>query len=170
MIGSLTGLADVILQTAANIDINIEGPSGLAGGAVTTFATTLILGAILVTVAPRYTERKMAAVFEDPVQAFIYGFIGLILLALLVFLLVITLIGILVAIPLILLAYLVWAVGATIAFLAIGDRLVGRDDGWGKPLLVAAAINGGLALTGVGGILSFIIGAIGFGTILGDYF
>lgn len=170
MLESLAVLTDVILQTAVNIDIDIEGPSGLAGGAVGAFLTTLIIGAILVSVAPQYTERKMAAVFEDPVQAFIYGFIALILLALIVFVLVITLIGILVAIPLIVLGYLVWAVGATIAFLAIGDRLVGRDDGWGKPLLVAAAINGGLALTGVGGILSFIIGAIGFGTILGDYF
>jgi hypothetical protein len=46
--------------------------------------------------------------------------------------------------------------------LAAGERLVGRGEGWLKPLLVAAAINGGL--------ISFAIGAAGFGAVLQDYF
>ncbi|WP_256493302.1 hypothetical protein [Natronococcus zhouii] len=39
-----------------------------------------------------------------------------------------------------------------------------------KPLLVATVINGGLALTGIGGIISFLVGAVGFGAVLRDYF
>jgi hypothetical protein len=66
-------------------------------------------------------------------------------------------------------AYLAWAVGASIAFLAVGDRLVGHEDGWTKPLLVGAAINGGLTLTGIGGIVTFGIGAAGFGAVLRDF-
>jgi len=138
----------------------------LVGSAIGAFLTTLVVGAILVAVVPDYTERKMATVLDEPVGSFIYGFISLIFLALVIFVLAITIIGVIVALPLALLSYLVWAVGASIAFLAIGERLVGREDGWATPLLVGAAINGALTLTGIGGILTFAIGAAGFGAVL----
>jgi len=82
------------------------------------------------------------------------------------FVLVFTIIGILVAVPLGILTSLVWAVASAIAFLAIADRLVCREDGWLEPLLVGAAINGLLTLRGIGGILSFGVGAVGFGAVL----
>ena len=47
--------------------------------------------------------------------------------------------------------------------------LVGREDGWLKPLVVAALINGGLTLTGIGGLVSFAVGAAGFGALLRDW-
>jgi len=141
----------------------------LAGSAVTAFLTTLVVGAILVAVAPDYTERKMTTLLEDPLGAFLYGAVVLIFLVLVVVILAITIIGLLVAVPLALVSYLVWAVGAAIAFLAVGERLVGRADGWAKPLVVGAAINGALTLTGVGGILTFAIGAAGFGAVLRDF-
>lgn len=157
---------DLLLQQQPDVDL--RGPPGLAGGAVGAFLTTLIVGAVLTAVAPGYTERKLVEVVDDPVGSFVRGFIGLVLLVLVVVVLAITIVGILVAFPLALVAYLAWAIGATIAFLAIGDRLVGREDGWAKPLVVAAAINGGLALTGIGGLVSFVVGAAGFGAVLHD--
>ncbi|WP_254767135.1 hypothetical protein [Salinilacihabitans rarus] len=165
--GVLSGV-DVLLQNGAGVDV--DGPSRLAGGAVGAFLTTAVVGAILLAVVPEYTARTTDAVFEDPVPSFLYGFLGLALLGLVVVLLAVTVVGLLVAVPLALIAYLGWAVGATVAFLAIGYRLVGREDGWTKPLLVAAAINGGLALTGIGGLVSFVVGAVGFGTVLRDFF
>ncbi|WP_436900709.1 hypothetical protein [Halovenus halobia] len=54
--------------------------------------------------------------------------------------------------------------------LAIADRLVGHEDGWLVPLLIAAGINAALALSGVGAIISIILGALGFGTILSERF
>ncbi|MDS0282925.1 hypothetical protein [Haloarcula onubensis] len=141
----------------------------LAGSAVGAFLTTLVVGAILVAVAPDYTERKMAALLEAPVGSFLYGFAAAVFLLLVIVVLVFTIIGILVAIPLALVLYVIWAVGAAIAFLAVGERLVGRDDGWAKPLVVGAAINGALTLTGIGGLLTFAIGAAGFGAVLRDY-
>lgn len=159
--------SDAILQT--DIQRETDGIFGLAGGGIGAFLSTLIVGAILLALIPDYTVHKVKNVYGDPVTSFLYGFLALVLLLIAVVILVISIVGILVAIPLVILAWLVWAVGATIAFLAIGDRLVGHSDGWVKPLLVGAAINGGLALTGIGGIVSFIIGAIGFGTILRDY-
>ena len=37
-----------------------------------------------------------------------------------------------------------------------------------KPLLVDAAINGALPLTGIGGLVAFGIGAAGFGAVFRD--
>lgn len=160
---------DLLLQNSRPVDPGPGGIFGLAGGAMGAFLSTLIVGGILLAVLPDYTEGKVRNVFGDPVASFVYGFLALILLALVVVVLVITVVGIIVAIPLVVLAWLVWAVGATLAFLAIGDRLVGHRDGWLKALLVGALINGALALTGIGGLVSFVLGAIGFGTVLREY-
>jgi hypothetical protein len=157
------------MQAAPQVNVDVNPVAQLVGSAVGAFLTTLVVGAILVAVVPDYTERKMATLLEAPVGSFIYGFVSLIFLALVILVLFITIIGIIVALPLALLSYLVWAVGASIAFLAIGERLVGRDDGWAKPLLVGAGINGALTLTGIGGLLTFAIGAAGFGAVLRDY-
>lgn len=171
MIGLSHALLTVALiaQTNPGVDVDIGTTNGLLGGAITAFLTTLVVGAILVAVIPEYTERMMADVLEDPLGSFVYGIGSLLVIGLVIFLLVITIIGILVAFPLGLLAYLVWAIGAAIASLAIAERLVGREDGWLKPLVVGAAINGVLAMTGVGAILSVCIGAAGFGAVLRDY-
>lgn len=142
--------------------------ANLAGSAVSTFLTTLIVGGILVALAPDYTERKMETVRRDPVGSCLYGLaviVGIVLVAVLLFL---TLVGAIVALPLLVVAIVVWAVGAAIAFLAIAERLVGHDDGWLLPLLVAAGMNGGLALTGIGGLVALCIGAAGFGAVLRD--
>jgi len=141
----------------------------LVGGAIGAFLTTLVVGAILVAVAPDYTETKMAALLDEPVSSFLYGFVSLIFFALVIFVLAITIVGIIVAIPLAIVLYVGWAVGGAIAFIAVGERLVGRGDGWAKPLLVGAAINGALTLTGIGGILTFAVAAAGFGAVVRDY-
>jgi hypothetical protein len=161
---------EVILQNGVDVDVDLDGPSSLLGGAVGSFATTLVVGAILFALVPEYTDWLIGTVLRDPLTSFLYGFLALLLLIVAIVVLVVTVIGILIVIPLALLAYLGWAVGATVALLAIAERLVGREDGWMKPLLVAAAINGVLALTGIGGLVSFAIGAVGFGAVLRDGF
>ena len=109
----------------ADVEFDFTLGEGLAGGAVGTFLTTLIVGAIPVAVAPAHVEGMTETVLEEPV-------------------------------------------GSAIAFLAIAERLVDRGDDWLKPLLVAAAMNGGLALTGIGWIVGFAVGATGFGAVLHD--
>lgn len=158
-----------LLQMGPGVEPVVNPFVQLGASAVTAFVTTLVVGAILVAVVPEYTERKMAALLDEPVSSFLYGFVSLIFFVLVIVVLVITIIGVLIAIPLGLVLYLLWAVGAAIAFLAIGERLVGREDGWTKPLLVGATINGALTLTGIGGILTFAIGAAGFGAVLREY-
>ncbi|WP_459193533.1 hypothetical protein [Halosimplex sp. J119] len=160
-------LSSIVLQIDVNVDL--DPAANVVGSAVGSFLTTLIVGAILVAVAPEFLEDRMAAVLDDPVGSFTYGILVLIALALATFLLVISFVGIVVAIPLVIVAYVVWAVGASVAFLAIADRLVDRDgDDWTTALLVAAAMNGGLVLTGIGGLVAICIGAAGFGAVLED--
>jgi hypothetical protein len=162
-------LSNLVAQMGPNVDVGVDPGTGLVGGAVGAFLTTLVVGGILVAVAPEYTERMGARVLDEPVGAFVYGVVALLTLVVVTVLLAITIIGILVAVPLAIVAYVVWAVGAAIAYLAIGDRLVGHDDGWLKPLLVGAGINGVLALTGIGGLIAFCIGATGFGAVLRNW-
>jgi len=142
---------------------------GVGGSALGAFATTLVVGALLVALAPGLLERTTQSVGTDPVGSFVYGIVCLVFVVLVTVVLVVTVVGILVAIPFIVLSVLVWAVGATVAFTTIAVRLVGREDGWLKPLLVAAALNGLLALSGVGGLVSFVVGATGFGAVLRDW-
>lgn len=158
----------LVAQADPEINVDVGTVDSLVGSAVGSFLTTLVVGAIMVAIVPEFTGRMMADVLEDPVGSFIYGILSIVAIAFLAVLLVITLIGIFLAIPLLLVAYLLWAVGAVVGYLAIADRLVGRGDGWLKPLLVAAGLSGALALTGIGGLLSICIGAAGFGAVLRD--
>lgn len=159
-----------ILQADGGVNVDVDlTPTNVVGSAVGAFLTTLVVGAIMVALAEDYTVRTMERIVDDAVGSFVYGLVSLVFLFLVTFVLVITIVGILVAIPLAILSYVVWAVGSAVAFLAVGDRLVGREDGWTKPLLVGAGINGLLTLTGIGGLLSFAVGAAGFGAVLRDW-
>jgi len=140
--------------------------TGLFGSAVGAFLGTLIVGGIMILVFPDYTGGRIRDLVEDPVGSAVYGLIALVVLIVATVLLVLTIVGILVVIPLLLLTYLLWAVGAAIAYLGIGDRLVGHDGGWLTPLLVGSAVNGLLVLTGIGGLVSIVVGAAGFGAVL----
>ncbi len=159
-------LGRVLLQTGPSVDVSVG--ESLVGGAISTFLTTLLVGILLVAVAPGFTDRVIAAVGDEPVDNFLWGLFWLLAIGLLTVLLLITIIGILVAIPLVIVAYLLWAVGATVAFLAVALRVVDRDDGWLLPLLLAAGLNGGLTLTGVGGLVSLVVGMVGFGAVIRD--
>jgi len=158
-----------------DIDVWTEGVRGiellaaLAGSAVGAFLTTLAVGAVMIALLPDYTERMKTEIVANPVGSFLYGLASVVFLVLATIVLVLTIIGVLVALPLAIAAYLLWAVGSAIAYLAVGERLVGSDDGWLKPLALGAVINGALTLTGIGAIIAFCIGAAGFGAILRDW-
>jgi len=158
-----------VTEPGSGFDVDINLGQGLAGGAVGAFLTTLVVGAIAVAVFPERTEALMEAVVEDPVDSLVYGLVVLVGLAVVTLLLFITIIGFVVAVPLLLVAYVFWAVGATVAYLAIADRLVSHDDGWLPTLLLAAGLNGALAATGIGGIVGLAVGAAGFGAVVKPY-
>ena len=157
-------------MTVPGSGLDVTVGQGVAGGAVGAFLTTLPVAAVLVAVRPAYVERMTDVVLDRPVGSFLSGLLLLLALFLAAFMLAITGIGLLLALPLLVVGYVVWAVGAAVAYLAIADRLVGHDDGWAKAVLVAAALNGALAATGVGALVALVVGAVGFGAVLGDRF
>lgn len=144
----------------------VTGVAGLFGSGMSAFLLTVLLGGLALVVAPAYTERMVGSVGDDPAGCFVYGVATLVALVLLTIALVVTVLGVLLAIALVLLAVGLWGVGAAVAYTAIGDHLVGHEDGWFQPLVVGGAINGLLTMTGIGGIVAFIIGAVGFGALL----
>jgi len=146
-----------------SVDIALENP---IGGAVTTFLTTLVFGAVALAVRPEYVDRTAASFMDDLVGSFLYGLLGIVAAACVTLLLVISLLGIPFAILFIVAAYVLWAVGSAIAFLAIGDRLVNDQENRLVPLAVGAGINGALVLTGIGGLVALCIGAAGFGAVV----
>lgn len=135
-------------------------------GALGSFLLTLLVGGLLMGIWPTYTRGRMDDIADQPLNTFLYGLGVILLLVVISAVLVVTVVGVLVAIPLLLFVSLVWIVGSAVAFLLVGHRIAGDGDGWFKPLLVGAAVNGGLALTGIGGLVSFCLGAAGFGAIL----
>ena len=120
----------LIAQATPGVEVDLTLGEGLAGGAVSAFLTTLILGAIFVAVFPDASERLMASVVDDPFNSVAYGVFALFAVVLMTLALVMSVIGIPVAVLLLVSAYVAWGAGAAIAFLAIADRLVGHADGW----------------------------------------
>lgn len=164
-------LADLPLQIGGDVIDPWAGVTGAGGLGSATFGVlaTLIVGGLLVSIAPSYTERTVAAVSEEPVECIAYGIFASLAALVIAVALVFTVVGILVALPLVLVLAVAGAVGSTVGFLAVADRLVGTDDGWGQALLVAAGINGVLAFTSVGGLVGLAIGAAGFGSVIRDW-
>jgi len=161
--------AGTALQAGPNVSVDANPVANVLGGAVGAFLSTLLVGALLVAFVPEYLERMVGEVTEEPLSSLLWGVFNLLAVGVLAVLLVITVVGVVVAIPLLVVTWLAWAAGSAVAFLAVADRLVGHGDGWLKPLAVGAALNGLLSVTGVGGLVSFVVGAVGFGALVRDY-
>lgn len=158
--------AALVLQMGPPFDPGGVDPAvGLGGGATGAFASTLVVGAVLLVLAPGWTRERMRDVTADPVGSFAYGVVALVAAVVVVVLLFVTVLGIPLALLLLFAVYVAWVVGAVVAYLAIADRFVSVDDDRAVALVVAALLNAVLTLTGVGALVSFCIGAAGFGTL-----
>lgn len=167
MLETTVANAAVLLQVDG-VDVAVEpGLGSLLGSAVGAAATTLVVGVLLFALAPEYTDARIAQLEADPLTSFLYGIVFLIGLVAVVVVLFVTLIGIPLAILFALLGYLAWAIGGTIGLVAIAQRLVDDED-WVRVVAVAAALGGALALTGIGGLVSLVVGAAGFGAVVTD--
>lgn len=160
-------VASTILQMGPPFDPGGVDPAvGLGSGAAGTFVSTLVVGALLLVLAPDWTRARMRDVADDPFGSFVYGVVALVAAIVVVVLLFVTILGIPLALLLAFALYLAWVVGAVVGYLAIADRFVNVDDDWVVALAVAAVLNAVLTLTGVGALVSFCVGAAGFGTLL----
>lgn len=162
---------DLLLQTGGDVIdpwAGVTGAGGL-GSATFGFLATLVVGGLLVAVAPSYVERNVAAVADEPFECLAYGIVTYLVAVVVAIALVFTLVGIVVVIPLVLVLAIAGVVGNVIGFLAVADRLIGTDGGWTTPVVAAACINAALAFTSVGGVIGLAISAVGFGAVVRDW-
>lgn len=127
------------------------------GGAL----TTLIVGGLLIAVATEYTDRNTRRIQREPGRTFIYGF-GILVGFIIIFIaLALTIVGLLVALPLALIAGLAFLIWGQLGYLTVG-RLV-TDEKWptlGVAIGVAFLVG---VVPGIGALVGFVIGSMGVG-------
>ncbi|MFC5366026.1 hypothetical protein [Salinirubrum litoreum] len=156
-------------QTWRTTDLAPE--AGIPLQFVVSLAIYVVLGGIVLAVAPEYTERMAARIREDAATSFISGLVALIVTFLAAVLLAITVVGILVLIPGAIVLSVVQVVGNTAALVALGSVTseTGRDSAFAA-LVIGAVLLSVLTLVPIlGGIVRFVVQTIGFGAIAGSY-
>lgn len=136
---------------------------------VLTTAVLALFGAIVLWLAPTFTDDGVEYLHAEPVEALLYGLVALVITTVTAFVFAITIVGLLVVIPgLIVLALL--GVGATtVAVIALGSWLqqtVGgaQATGYGVPLLVGAVVWAAVELVPVAGdLFVFALSTMGYG-------
>lgn len=128
---------------------------------------TLVIGGGWILLAEEYTIETTDRIHNDPVETFLYGLAITIALIVIIVGLAITIIGLLLAIPLVIVAAIGGLILAELGYLAVG-RLV--DDEWAIALVVAivvAAFAGGVPI--LGGLVGFVVSCMAFGAVYLEY-
>lgn len=159
VIALLSSAGPAAAQTSQQPELGVSlMAQAVAGGLM-----TLVIGGLLIVLAPEYTERTTGRIRETPVEAMLYG-LGITILVVIVFvILILTVIGIIVVIPL----AIALAVVAELGYLAAGRSVT---DDWGPALLVAigvAAIASGVPI--LGGLVALVLSSMGVGGAYLDY-
>ncbi|KAB1196612.1 MULTISPECIES: hypothetical protein [Haloferax] len=143
---------------------------GSAISAGITFVGTLVVGALLLAIVPDYTEKIIDTIEDEPIPSFLWGLGIFIALIVVLFVLVITLIGILLAIPIGFVMFVVSLVGGAIVFIYVGERLLEaanvETSRWGHLVAGAFVATVLAALPLIGGLTNFIVNSVGVGAIV----
>lgn len=139
----------------------------IAGDALGAVLGTLVIGGLLILLAPEYTETVTDRSLREPATAFLWGLgltfavlVGSVVLAL-------TVVGLLIAVPLLFAFGLYALVASEVGFLAAG-RVVSDEWGTAFPVaLIVAAVAGGIPL--LGGLIAFVLSCIGIGAVAMEY-
>jgi hypothetical protein len=163
-------LSTLLLQGSPPVAPEAAAEVGVVGRATGTFVGTLIVGALLLVVAPDYTERVMDTVEEHPGRSFLWGIGVLVALVIVTVLLVVTVVGIFVAVPLLLVMLLFYLVGSAIVFVLVGERALAAADvdssRWGDLAVGAVAAAVLASIPFVGGLANFVVNSVGIGAIV----
>ncbi|KAB1194612.1 hypothetical protein GJR96_14640 [Haloferax sp. MBLA0076] len=143
---------------------------GSTVSAVGTFVGTLILGALLIALAPDFTERVIDTIEDEPVTSFLWGFGIFVAFIVVIIVLIITLIGIVVAVPLIFLMIFVSLFGGALVFIYVGERLLEaanvETSRWGHLVAGAFVATVLAAIPVIGGITNFVVNTVGVGALV----
>ncbi|MFD1571633.1 hypothetical protein [Halorubrum laminariae] len=149
-------------------------PIGFALGTGLSFVIELavvgILGAIVIAVAPDFTDEGAQYVRGEPVMAFVYGFGAYLAIAVTAFLFAITIVGLLVVVPGLLALAIVGVATTTVGVVALGRWIGDAFDisgGLGSALVVGVLAWALLGVVPVlGGLVTGALSAMGFGYLV----
>jgi len=148
----------------------------LAGSAALSFVGTAVgvtlVGLVVSAIAPDFTDSGVEYLRADPGEAFVYGVVAYVAIAVAMFLLAITVIGLIVVVPAILVLAVLSFGGTAVSAIALGTWIrsllgMGAANGRGADLVVGAVAWAGFGLVPVlGGLVRFVVGAMGFGYLV----
>lgn len=169
---TLLGLTALVGVAAAQRSPIVTPRIGMLSRVVFTFIFHLVVGGILVAVIPEETRTAVARIRREPLAAFGWGFGAFLLTFVAMGILAITIIGLLVVIPGAIALVVVLLVGDAFGTIALGMALARVDPdanlwyGLGIGALVVALLT---AIPFLGWLVSFVVGMIGFGSIVRGY-
>ncbi|KAB1188765.1 MULTISPECIES: hypothetical protein [Haloferax] len=135
-----------------------------------TFVGTLIIGALLIALAPDFTEKVIDTIEDEPIPSFLWGLGIFVAFIVAIILLVITLIGIIVAVPLVILMIFVSLFGGALVFIYVGERLLEaanvETSRWGHLVAGAFVATVLAAIPVIGGVTNFVVNTVGVGAIV----
>jgi len=166
-------IATLLPRVVAAIDRSPWTGVELVGSAAVSFVATAVgvalVGAVVSAVAPDFTDKGVEYLHAEPGEAFLYGVAAYVAIAVAMFALAITIIGLLVAVPAVIVLAILSFGGTAVSAIALGAWLrsllgMGVANGRGPDLVVGAVAWAGLGLIPVlGGLVRFVVGAMGFG-------
>lgn len=131
------------------------------------FVSTLVVGALLLGLAPRFVDRCVDRIHDEPGACFGWGVLVLVAFVGVAVLLALTVVGIVVVIPLALGFVVVGVVGNAVGYLALLDGVVEERK---TALVAGAAVAGATNLIPIlGGLVGFVVGSLGVGVTAREY-
>ncbi|WP_144799131.1 hypothetical protein [Halorubrum depositum] len=173
-----TQAASLLSRVVAAIGPALERPSQwtgveLLGSAAVEFVVTAVgvalVGVVVSAVAPEFTDDGVEYLRAEPGEAFLYGVAAYVGIAVAMFLLAITVIGLVVVVPAVIVIAILSFGGTAVSAIALGTWIrsalgSGAESGRETALVVGAVAWAGLGLVPVlGGLVRFVVGAMGFG-------
>ena len=131
-------------------------------------AVNLVLGAIVVGVAPDYSEAIVRRIRSEPVESFVFGIATLIATLVVAVLLAITIIGLVVLVPGAFLLAIVGLVANVLATVTVGAVATGWSEGsslWTSVAVGAVVVALLTAIPVVSDLTNFVLGTFGMGAI-----
>ena len=173
-----TQVASLLWRVAAATGPALDRPPQwtgleLLGSAAVEFVVTAVgvalVGVVVSTVAPDFTDGGVEYLRAEPGEAFVYGVAAYVTIVVAMFLLAVTVVGLVVVIPAVIVLAILGFGGTAVSVIALGTWIrsaFGSDAGNGREtaLVVGAVAWAGLGVIPVlGGLVTFVVGAMGFG-------
>lgn len=162
--GAILEASLAVLQSPSDIEWMASHP---LLGATASFVLTFAVGGILLATAPEYVDRIQDRIDDDPAKCLAWGLSVVLGFVAVSYVLALTLLGLVLAVPLVFVLWLLVVLGNALAFIAVVGTVV--ESKW-LALLGGAATMFVLGLVpAIGLLVGLLIGLFGIGAIYAEH-